>query len=38
MTPHLHLVAYALYRETVSTDIRIGYERYRYSIGILWRQ
>ncbi|MDH3273090.1 MAG: hypothetical protein OEM64_04275 [Gammaproteobacteria bacterium] len=38
MTPHLHLVAEALYRETVSTDIRIGYERKRYSIGFLWRQ
>ena len=38
MTPHLHLVAEALYRETVSTDIRIGYERKRYSIGLLWRQ
>ena len=38
MTPHLHLVTEALYRETVSTDIRIGYERKRYSIGLLWRQ
>jgi hypothetical protein len=38
MTPHLHLVAEALYRESVSTDIRIGYERKRYSIGLLWRQ
>jgi hypothetical protein len=38
MTPRLHLVAEALYRESVSTDIRIGYERNLYSIGLLWRQ
>ena len=38
MAPHLHLVAEALYCESVSTDIRIGYERKRYSIGLLWRQ
>ena len=38
MTPGLHLVAEALYRESVSTDTRIGYDRNRYSIGVLWRQ
>jgi len=38
MTPRLHLVAEALYHESVSTDTRIGYDRNRYSIGVLWRQ
>jgi tetratricopeptide (TPR) repeat protein len=38
MTQHLLLVAEVLYRESVSTDTRIGYDRKRYSLGVVWRQ
>jgi len=38
MTPHLSIVADARYRGAASTDIRIGYDRYRYSIGVVWQQ
>ena len=38
MTPHLSIVAEVEYRETVSTDARIAYERNRYSIGVVWQQ
>ena len=38
MTGHLLLVAEVLYRESVSTDTRISYERNHYSIGVVWRQ
>lgn len=38
MTRGLSLVAEARYRETVSNDIRIQYERMEYMLGILWRR
>jgi len=38
MTPHLSIVGEAEYRGAASTDARIGYDRYRYSIGVVWRQ
>ena len=38
MTRHLSLVAEAEYRQTVSNDIRIQYDRTRYSLGIRWEQ
>jgi len=38
ITPHLSIVADARYRGAASTDIRIGYDRYRYSIGVVWQQ
>jgi hypothetical protein len=38
ITPHWSLVAEAEYRETVSTDARIAYDRNRYSIGVVWQQ
>lgn len=38
MWRHLSLVAEAKYRETVSNDIRIQYERYQYSLGLRWEQ
>lgn len=38
MTRRLSLVAEARYRETVSNDIRIQYERNMYSIGLRWEQ
>ena len=38
MTHHLLLVAEVLYRESVSTDTRIGYDRNRFSLGVVWRQ
>ena len=38
MTRHLSLVAEARFREVVSNDIRIQYERTRYSLGIRWEQ
>ena len=38
MTRHLSLVAEARFREVVSNDIRIQYERTRNSLGIRWEQ
>jgi len=38
MTRSLSLVAEARYRETVSNDIRIQYERTEYMLGILWQR
>ncbi len=38
MTPSLWLVLEADYRDQVSTDARIEYERTRYSLGIRWQQ
>jgi len=38
MTQHLLLVADVIYRESVSTDTRIGYDRNRFSLGVVWRQ
>lgn len=37
-TPHLSLVAEAVHRQVVSNDIRIQYERNRFSLGIRWQQ
>jgi len=37
LTPRLSLVAEASYRETVSNDIRIQYERYQYMLGLRWQ-
>ncbi len=36
MTRHFSLVAKASYRETVSNDTRIQYERNQYSLGVRW--
>lgn len=38
MTRHLSLIAEARYRETVSNDTRIQYERNQYVLGIRWEQ
>lgn len=38
MTRRLSLVAEVQYRETVSNDIRIQYDRLQYSLGIRWEQ
>ena len=38
MTRHLSLVGEARYRQTVSNDIRIQYDRTLYSLGIRWEQ
>ena len=38
MTKHLDLLAEIEYRETVSTDLRIQYDRLRYSIGVVWQR
>ena len=38
MTRHLSLVAEARYRETVSNDLRIQYERTQYLLGVLWER
>ena len=38
MTPRLSLVAEAIFRETVSNDIRIQYDRSQYVIGVRWEQ
>jgi tetratricopeptide (TPR) repeat protein len=38
MTRHWSIVAEARYRETVSNDTRIQYERNQYSIGVRWEQ
>ena len=38
MTPHLSLLADLQYRGSASTDARIGYDQYMYSLGVVWRQ
>ena len=38
MTRSLSLVAEASYRETISNDIRIQYERYQYMLGVRWQR
>jgi hypothetical protein len=38
MTTNLSISAEVEYREVVSTDARIGYDRMRYSIGVVWQQ
>jgi tetratricopeptide (TPR) repeat protein len=38
MTPSLSLVAEARYRETISNDTRIQYERNQYVLGVRWQQ
>ena len=38
MTPRLSLVAEARYRETVSNDTRIQYERQQIMLGVRWQQ
>ncbi len=38
ITRHFSLVAEARYRETVSNDTRIQYERNQYSLGVRWEQ
>lgn len=38
MTRHLSLLLEADYRDQVSTDARIEYERTRYSLGLRWQQ
>lgn len=38
MTRHMSLVAEIEYREVVSTDTRIAYDRNRYSLGVVWQQ
>jgi hypothetical protein len=38
MTRHLDLVGEARYRETVSNDTRIQYERWQYVLGVRWQQ
>ena len=38
MTNHLSLVAEARYRETVSNDTRIQYERNQFVLGVRWEQ
>lgn len=38
MTRHLSLVGEARYRETVSNDTRIQYERNQYVLGVRWEQ
>jgi tetratricopeptide (TPR) repeat protein len=36
LTQHFKLVAEVDYRESRSTDFRIGYDRTRYSLGLVW--
>ena len=38
MTRHLYLVGEARYRETVSNDTRIQYERNQFVLGVRWEQ
>lgn len=38
MTQHLSIAAEVEYRDIVSTDARIAYDRMRYSIGVVWQQ
>lgn len=37
-TPHLSIKAEAEFRESVSTDTRIGYDRTWFSLGVTWQQ
>jgi hypothetical protein len=37
MTPSLALVAEANFREVVSNDLRIQYDRNRYALSIRWQ-
>jgi hypothetical protein len=36
LTTHFKLVAEVDYRENTSSDFRIGYDRTRYSLGLVW--
>lgn len=38
MTRHLSLFGTARYRETISNDTRIQYERNQFTLGVLWEQ
>ncbi len=38
ITRHLSLVAEGRYRETVSNDARLQFERYQYTLGVRWEQ
>ena len=38
MTPRLSLVGEVRYRGAASTDTRIAYDRYFYSLGVMWQQ
>jgi hypothetical protein len=38
MTPRLSLVGEARYRETVSNDTRIQFERNQFVLGVRWEQ
>jgi len=38
LTEHLSLAAEAVYRETVSNDTRIQYERRQYLLGVRWER
>ncbi len=38
ITRRLKLLAQIEYRETSSTDVRIAYDRMRYSLGLVWEQ
>ncbi len=38
MTRHLSLIAEARYRETVSNDARVQFERNQYTLGVRWEQ
>ncbi|MGB5512719.1 MAG: tetratricopeptide repeat protein [Woeseiaceae bacterium] len=38
LTEHLSIAAEAIYRETVSTDTRIQYERKEYLLGVRWER
>ena len=38
MTRHLSLYGTASYRETISNDTRIQYERNQFTLGVLWEQ
>jgi Tetratricopeptide repeat len=38
MTRHLSLIAEARYRETVSNDARLQFERNQYTLGVRWEQ
>ena len=38
LTPRLSILAEAEYNGATSTDLRIGYDRNWYSIGVVWRQ
>jgi len=38
VTPHLSVTAEAEFRESVSTDTRIGYDKTWFSLGVTWQQ